>query len=171
MSICADLGAGIADHKQFFLENIHVDQTPCRFNSRPGTPVPGSPRPAKAGRLLCGRARLLPGEFALLSRCGKGGLLPEGAKVLFGRKGLLHRGSQKRCEGFGFARRSEDLLLCDEDHGESRCPTRRLLHSEARLLRRKIGLLFERRETRLLQVGTEVLCRQQGLLQRHSEVN
>jgi hypothetical protein len=98
--------------------------------------------------------------------------LPDRTEMLCGRQGLLHRGSQERCEDFGFARRSKDLLLLrDEDHGESRRPTCRLLHGQARLLRREIGLLFERRETRLLQVGTEVLCRQQGLLQRHSEMN
>jgi hypothetical protein len=54
--------------------------------------------------------------------------------------------------------------LCDEDHGEGRRPSRRLLQSQAGLLCREVGLLFSRRETCLLSIGPEMLCRKQGLL-------
>ncbi|HET6326655.1 MAG TPA: hypothetical protein VFG04_18405 [Planctomycetaceae bacterium] len=96
--------------------------------------------------------------------------------MLCRRQGLLHLGaeglrSQERCETHGFAREHEDLFLCHEDFGESRRSARRLLHRQAGLLHREIGLLFERCKTRLLQSGTEVLCRQQGVLQRQSKVS
>jgi hypothetical protein len=95
----------------------------------------------------------------VLSRRREGRLLRKGPKVLRRSQGLLHVSSEERRKGLGFARDGKNVLLCDKDNGQSRRPTGRLLHSQTRLLRREVGVLFGRCETRLLSIGTEVLCR------------
>jgi hypothetical protein len=145
-------------------ENFHVDQTIGRFDSRI-RPVADRIGPrAKGGRLLCGQPGLLPGQLALLPG-GEGRLLPKGAKVLHGRQGLLQRRSQEWSEGFDGSRRGENLfVLLDDEQDEGRRAGCRLLQSEARLLRRKVGLLLGQPQARMLPGGGEMLRRKQELL-------
>jgi len=56
------------------------------------------------------------------------------------------------------------LLLREECRCESRCETRRLLCGKNGLLRWQVSLLFEQRQTRLLQGRREVLRREEGVL-------
>jgi len=162
---CAHLCAVIADFSNDIPgEKFHVDKTDCGVDPWFRPDVRWKCGRAKTGRLLSFKPRLLPGEFALLSRRWQGRLLQKGTELLRGRQGLLRRRSHEsrgRAESAGC---DKDLLLCCKDDGESRCPSRRLLQGQARVLRRKISLLFGQPKTRLLSGGSEVLCRKQGLL-------
>jgi hypothetical protein len=97
-------------------------------------------------------------------------MLQEGTKLLRGRQGLLRRRGSHECRSrVRAAKCGQELLLCDNDDGESRRPSRRLLQGQACLLHCKVSLLFGQSKTRLLSGRSEVLCRKQGLLHR-SEV-
>jgi hypothetical protein len=115
--------------------------------------------------LLFSESRLLPGKPALLSRCRQGRVLQEGPELLRGRQGLLRSRAHESRPRVNSAGCGKDLLLLrDKDDGESRRPSRRLLQGQARLLRRKGGVLFGQPKTRLLSGGREVLCQKQGVL-------